>query len=132
MGIFSQYLGNLHEYFEIKIEEKSLWNGLKKNRDELFQTELAGIPGDYKGKISLKGHAGMISCGDEGSNSSLDENGMPLPEMIGCTIKIIEGINTGEKEYFLTAKLTAEKKNASKMLNALNYFLENNILLSAA
>lgn len=139
-GLYTQFLGNLYESFSIFLEEKYLYSGKGKTFQEIYDAETENINPDYKALIKLKGHNGYIVCDSAVAYSfdynyyypysSLDENGLPLPELKSCLIKILDGVEGEDnKEYFLVVRLTGAKNKISQELDFVNNFLSNNLVI---
>ena len=149
-GYYLHFFGNLHEFFDFSIEEKNIFNGKGKTVQEIYKTETQDINAEYKAMITLKGREGYIVC-DSLNNTdiyysnppsfgfynynfynNLDENGVEMPEIRNCYLRIINGITDQNKEeYFLNISLKASKNNISKYLGELNNFLTNKLELTA-
>ncbi|MBI4652669.1 trypsin-like peptidase domain-containing protein [Candidatus Kuenenbacteria bacterium] len=145
-GFYRQFFGNLYEYFNINLQQKDIYNGKGKTAQEIYKVETQDINQEYKSLINLKGHQGYIFC--EGLNVSpysynvpfsfnyysyiySDENGLTLPEMKNCYLRIIDGItDQNQEEYFLNINFKASKNNISKYLTELNLFLTNTLELA--
>ncbi|MBU0637019.1 MAG: serine protease [Patescibacteria group bacterium] len=147
-GSYQQFFGNLYESFSFNLQQKDLYSGKGKTAQEIYKIETQDINPEYKSFITLKGHQGYIVC-DNLNNASTnyypsynfygfysystysDENGLVLPEMKNCYLKIIDGIiDQNQEEYFLNINLKASKNNISRHLTELNNFLTNKIKLA--
>ena len=149
-GSYKQFFGNLYENFNISLQQKDIYNGKGKTAQEIYKIETRDVNPEYKSLINLKGHQGYIVC--EGLNNQntynpaysyngfnsynyyniySDENGLALPEMKNCNLRIIDGItDQNQEEYFLNINLKASKNNISKYLTELNLFLTNTLELA--
>ncbi|PKL72304.1 hypothetical protein CVV26_02195 [Candidatus Kuenenbacteria bacterium HGW-Kuenenbacteria-1] len=147
-GSYQQFFNNLYESFRFDLQQKDIYNGKGKTAQEIYKTETQDINSEYKSLITLNGHKGYIVCDSPnnlfgnyypsygpysynyyGDNS--DENGLVMPEMKNCYLRITDGIyDQNKEEYFLNIIIKASKNNISKYLTELNNFLTNKLELA--
>ena len=146
-GSYQRFFDNLHESFSFNLQQKDIYSGKGKTVQEIYKTETQDVNSEYKSLITLNGHQGYIVC-DSLNNASnnyyppfnnynyynnnySDENGLTLPDMKNCYLRIIDSITDQNKEeYFLNINLKASKNNISKYLTELNNFLANKVELA--
>ena len=150
-GYYLNYLGNLHEYFDVSLQEKNLYSGKGKTPEEIYKIETLDVNPDYKSMITFQGHKGYVVCEANGSyggysngpiysyfgnyyynygssSSGKDENDLTIPPTVNCTIKILEGlVDQDEQEFFMVISLTAAKESIKKSLQETFDFMSKNI-----
>lgn len=130
-GIFTQYLGNLHEFFIIKVYDKDLYSGKWQTNDEIYTAETVDISQDFKTKFILKWHAWFMYCGDNVSYNYIyeDEFWNTLNQTY-CILKITEWVKwMNDKEYIIEWRLTTDKKNNINNLDKLINHLRNKMII---